>query len=315
MTITVNSSATPTFTQVSPLCQNATAPTLSTTSNNGITGSWSAPISTSTLGTTTYTFTPTSGQCASTATMSVTVTNPDVPVLNASQPSCYGDAAVLTIASGNLNGAQQWQWFSGSCNGTSIGVGTSITVNTLTNASYFAIANGNGCTSANCAQIDVVVPGQINTNVNQTGATLMAAATGVFYQWIDCGNGNSAIVGATNQTFAPTSSTGSYAVVLTNGACSDTSQCVLVDQNGINDLNGIIFDVIPNPVDDQMTLLWTTSDMQDIELLDAAGRLVFTKNISGKNELNVNIEALRSGVYFVRMIGQSGTTVRQIVKQ
>jgi hypothetical protein len=315
MTITVNNSVTPTFTQVSPLCQNTAAPTLSTTSNNGITGTWSSPISTSTLGTTTYTFTPTSGQCATNATMSVSVTNPDVPVLSAIQPNCYGDEAILTIASGNLNGAQQWEWFSGSCNGPSIGVGTSITVNTLTNASYFAIANGNGCTSANCAQIDVFVPGVINTNVNQNGATLTAAATGVTYQWIDCGNGNSAISGATSQTYTPTLLTGSYAVVVTNGACSDTSICVLVDQNGIDDLIGIVFDVIPNPVDDQMTLLWSTSDMQDMELLDAAGRLVFTKNITGKNELNVNMEALRSGVYFVRMIGQSGTAVRQIVKQ
>jgi hypothetical protein len=161
----------------------------------------------------------------------------------------------------------------------------------------------------------VFVPGVINTNVNQNGATLTAAATGVTYQWIDCGNGNSAISGATSQTYTPTLLTGSYAVVVTNGACSDTSICVLVDQNGIDDLIGIVFDVIPNPVDDQMTLLWSTSDMQDMELLDAAGRLVFTKNITGKNELNVNMEALRSGVYFVRMIGQSGTAVRQIVKQ
>jgi hypothetical protein len=247
--------------------------------------------------------------------MSVSVTTPDVPVLNATQPNCYGDAAVLSIASGNLNGAQQWEWFSGSCNGTSIGVGTSITVNTLTNASYFAIANGNGCTSANCAQIDVVVPSQINTNVNQNGATLTAAANGVTYQWIDCGNGNSAIAGATSQQYTPTALTGSYAVVVTNGACSDTSSCVLVDQNGIDDINGILFDVIPNPVDDQMTLLWTTSDMQDMELVDAAGRLVFTKNISGKNELVVNMEVLQSGVYFVRMIGQTGTAVRQVVKK
>lgn len=315
MDVTVNSAVAPAFTQVSPLCQNSTAPTLPTTSNNGITGSWSSPISTATLGTSTYTFTPTTGQCATNATMSVSVTTPDVPVLNATQPNCYGDAAVLTIASGNLNGAQQWEWFSGSCNGTSIGVGTAITVNTLANASYFAIANGNGCTSTNCAQIDVVVPSQINTNVNQNGATLTAAATGVTYQWIDCGNGNSAIAGATSQTFTPTSLTGSYAVVVTNGACSDTSQCVLVDQNGIDDLNGIVFDVIPNPVDDQMTLLWTTSDMQDMELVDAAGRLVFTKNISGKNELVVNMEVLQSGVYFVRMIGHSGTVVRQVVKK
>ena len=41
------------------LCQNATAPALPATSTNGITGTWSpATISTATVGTTTYTFTP-----------------------------------------------------------------------------------------------------------------------------------------------------------------------------------------------------------------------------------------------------------------
>ena len=60
MAITVTPQVTPTFTQIGPLCQNSTAPTLPATSNNGITGTWSpATINTATAGTTTYTFTPT----------------------------------------------------------------------------------------------------------------------------------------------------------------------------------------------------------------------------------------------------------------
>ena len=52
----------------SPVCQNSTAPPLLTTSINNITGTWNpAVINTTTLGPTTYTFTPDAGQCATTA--------------------------------------------------------------------------------------------------------------------------------------------------------------------------------------------------------------------------------------------------------
>ena len=67
MSIVITPEVTPTFTQIGPLCQNSTAPTLPTTSTNNITGVWSpATINTATAGTTTYTFTPAAGQCAAT---------------------------------------------------------------------------------------------------------------------------------------------------------------------------------------------------------------------------------------------------------
>src|SRR5213076_1557202 len=81
MDIVITSQITPTFTQVGPLCQNSTAPVLPATSGNNITGVWNpATINTSTAGTTTYTFTPTAGQCAAIATMDIVITNQITPV-------------------------------------------------------------------------------------------------------------------------------------------------------------------------------------------------------------------------------------------
>ena len=72
--VTITTKVTPTFAAIGPLCQNAKAPSLPTTSTNGIKGSWSpSSISTSSTGTKTYTFTPASGQCASSTTMNITV--------------------------------------------------------------------------------------------------------------------------------------------------------------------------------------------------------------------------------------------------
>ena len=92
MSIVVNANVNPTFYQLGPYCQNATHGTLSTSSNNtpAITGTWNAPLSTATAGTTVYTFTPTAGQCATTATMSVMVYANNTPVFTQLGPFCVG---------------------------------------------------------------------------------------------------------------------------------------------------------------------------------------------------------------------------------
>jgi len=65
---------TPLFDPVGPYCVGDTPDALPGTSTNGVTGTWSpATISTASDGTTTYTFTPDAGECATTATMDVVV--------------------------------------------------------------------------------------------------------------------------------------------------------------------------------------------------------------------------------------------------
>ena len=73
---TVNPTATPTFAAVPSVCSGATIAALPTTSTNGITGTWSPALNTTT--TTTYTFTPTAGQCANTTTQTITVSSPSI---------------------------------------------------------------------------------------------------------------------------------------------------------------------------------------------------------------------------------------------
>ena len=69
---------TPTFTFGTSLtiCAGGTVPTLPTTSNNGITGTWNPSVVNNTTSGT-YTFTPGAGQCAIPATFTVTV-NPNI---------------------------------------------------------------------------------------------------------------------------------------------------------------------------------------------------------------------------------------------
>lgn len=92
-TVFVNQYVLPVFNASGPYCAGDTAGALPDTSVNGITGTWSpASVSTVSAGTSTYTFTPASGQCADTATMDVTVNIIVTPELNAlGGPYCVGD--------------------------------------------------------------------------------------------------------------------------------------------------------------------------------------------------------------------------------
>ena len=75
---------------------------LPTTSTNGITGTWSPEINNT--ATTTYTFTPDAGQCATTATLTITITDNIVPAFAAVGPYSATDQAFLTLPATSTNG-------------------------------------------------------------------------------------------------------------------------------------------------------------------------------------------------------------------
>jgi gliding motility-associated-like protein len=94
MTVVVNSATTPTFTQIAPICSGGTI-NLPTSSLEGISGTWSPAVNNT--ATTTYTFTPSAGQCATTATMTVNVGGPVTPTFDPWGPFCQNDIIIQVI--------------------------------------------------------------------------------------------------------------------------------------------------------------------------------------------------------------------------
>lgn len=84
----------------------------------------------------------------------------------------------------------------------------------------------NGCDSTLRLILDIPV---IDLNVTSlaTSGGLIADQTGATYQWLDCNNGNSIIIGETAASFIATVD-GSYAVEITSNGCVDTSACTPV---------------------------------------------------------------------------------------
>jgi hypothetical protein len=184
-----------------------------------------------------------------------------------------------------------------------------------TNSAFFTdtIPNANGCDSI--ISINLVVHANPDTSVSVNGATLTSNATSVQYQWLDC-NANTPVAGATSQTFLP-SANGSYAVVVTNANCTDTSSCVLVVSVGMNTLEtGNVFSVMPNPVENVFMLKATHPLQQAVfTITDVQGRVVYALANQNGSAFAIDVQQLESGMYILQVAEKDHVSNIRIVKE
>jgi hypothetical protein len=103
---TIPPQPTPTFDPVDPICTGESLSPLPTTSNEGITGSWSPALDNTT--TTTYTFTANPEECALPTTLVIVVNNGITPIFNPLAIICEGEAAPLLPAVSNNGITGTW---------------------------------------------------------------------------------------------------------------------------------------------------------------------------------------------------------------
>ena len=142
---TVLPDVTPSFSQVAPICAGSTF-ILPSTSNNGYSGSWTPAINNTT--TTTYTFNPVSGVCATLQTMTVAVNS--LPQVTLSTfPNVCNTATNLVLSGGTpLGGTYTGTSVMSNTFNPSIGIGTYPITYTYT--------NGSGCSSSANQNLTVI---------------------------------------------------------------------------------------------------------------------------------------------------------------
>jgi M6 family metalloprotease-like protein len=148
LTITVNPVVTPAFDAVAAICAGSMLSALPTTSNNGITGTWSPALDNTK--TTVYTFTPATGQCA--ATMTLTITVNDKPT----KPTVSVSGFVLSSSSPTGN---QWYNQNGEIKGA-----TDQNYTTTSNGVYYTIVTLTGCSSDASNSINITSTAIQNVN-------------------------------------------------------------------------------------------------------------------------------------------------------
>lgn len=136
LTIAVTSPITPTFDAVESVCFGATLDELPTVSTNGINGTWSPELNSS--ATTTYTFTPTDGQCALSTELTITINA--APQFSISQ-GCVGSSYTLSAEVESNGGNTSYMWY----NPSDIQIGTNDSVTISSGGIYRLVVTQNGC--------------------------------------------------------------------------------------------------------------------------------------------------------------------------
>ncbi len=225
-------------------------------------------------------------------------TNPTAATISGTTAICPGGSTTLSVATGTLNDATNWQWYTGSCGGTSAGSGTSITASAA--GTYFVRGEG-GCVTAGTCQSIVVTQTAINTNTSLTAGVLSSNQNGATYQWLDCGNANAPIAGATNQTFTPTVN-GSYSVRVTFSGCTATSNCVTYNSVGLLDLTDGAIQLYPNPTTGIVTVSFGQEvAIEAMNITDVTGRIVREDNAFKASSVEIDITKESKGIYFLNI--------------
>lgn len=154
----------------------------------------------------------------------------------------------------------------------------------------------------------------INTSLLSSGANITAQQAGATYQWVNCAN-NTAIVGATSQTYTATAN-GSYAVVVTINGCSDTSNCVPITGVGINENNfDALSSITPNPATDDIKLtLWSEQKDINVEVFDMTGKTIYHRYFEKLKNATLRTAEWQKGVYVLRLSAINSTVTKRIVK-
>lgn len=177
------------------------------------------------------------------------------------------------------------------------------------------IQNGGGCDSIIALALTIDT---INTSISTSGLTLTANDPIATYQWIDCNNNNAPLIGETSQSYTATTS-GNYAVIVTNGTCSDTSACFSTTVTGIEeDAFGAAFTLYPNPAEANVFLeLGNTPATQPatITVTNMMGSVVYQIQGSGASREELAIQDLQSGLYNVTIVRDQQQKVLRLVKQ
>ena len=244
--------------------------------------------------------------CDSTVTLHLTVHSVPTVTIAGESVFCEGSSTLL-IASG----ATAYEW-----NTMELGPECSVTC-----AGTYTVTgtDSNGCVAtASITVTEVTINADIQLLEANGSNYLQVSQEDAIYQWINCTN-HTSIEGETRQRYVPVVS-GSYACVITVGACTDTSECIYVPQVGIASLDEGIRLLYPNPTRGLVTLELSTSIpvcSTEIQLFDVYGqllRIIDTRNVATQ-PVTVDLSTYPSGVYLLKLVCDDTVLgVRKVLK-
>lgn len=177
------------------------------------------------------------------------------------------------------------------------------------------VVDTNGCIGNSSIYINM---DSINLNVTPSGFVAYSNQNphpGITYQWIDCFT-NLPILGMNNQLFIASQS-GQYAVIVSNGTCTDTSNCVSIVVASLQMHNeSKIISIYPNPFTQTISVQLSENNRLErneeyINIYNALGELVHKEMLTQNSFIEIQTSDLPKGLYFFNVKEQTIKIIKQ----
>ena len=287
ITVVINDLITPSFSGIPTLvCSNSNPSSLPSVSVNSIQGTWN-PSSINTTVTTTYLFTPNSGQCATTTSVTVDVNSTIVPTFNPVGPICSGEL-LLPLPTTSTNNI--------------IGIWSPDIDNTITKI-YTFTPNLGQCASSQTLTISVNSTPEISVSAVCDGTDFVLKVNqnntdNLVYSWY---NSSEEKIGSTPSI--KITKIGNYKVEVANGTCKVSKDI---------DVNSVYCDIprgiSPNGDTKNDSFDLTNFSVNKLEIFNRYGIKVYTKS-GYKNEWDGTSDKgqeLPDGTYYYVVEFESG---------
>ncbi|WP_417265551.1 FG-GAP-like repeat-containing protein [Brumimicrobium sp.] len=174
------------------------------------------------------------------------------------------------------------------------------------NVITYSINDSNGCSAMSTDTVEIVAVPVSTFSVIDTVFSADLTGGSYTYQWMNCKD-KTPIVGETDSVLH-VGLNGSYALVTSNGMCSDTSDCVIIYFASLDSyLAENSVKVYPNPNNGHFKI--ETNFDAKIEIINSVGQLVYLDNkIKGQTEIDLGNE-IESGMYIVKLTSKNGASV------
>ncbi len=176
--------------------------------------------------------------------------------------------------------------------------------------------NAAGCDSV--VTLDLTIE-SIDASVTLSGITMYALPGYDSYQWYECtSNGFVLMSNETNDSISITAN-GDYTVIINSNNCSDSSDCVTVNNIGYRENSLEKFSLYPNPTQDIVKGERNRSSSPTVDyqlhIIDSHGKMIQRSNVDFKDGfILINLEDYPAGVYQIRLMNEHEVFYHKISK-
>ncbi len=221
-----------------------------------------------------------------------------------------GDGCVVKLTEGGCQPTTSTR-IENSCESTyespsgTIYTSTGIYTDTLTNA--------NGCDSI--IYIDLTINQILSTTISDNGNSLSVTGNpiGTTYEWVNCENMSTVQIASTNEYFLQPVNGITYAAIINNNGCVDTTDCYRYDKIGLEENADDFISVYPNPCTGQhISILNKENKDIDIVLRNNLGVVLKKQTLyPSQNLIEIPYD---NGIYYLDFTIKNQRFTKKVIK-